>query len=133
MMSKELTCEERIDASMKSLDEDLKTVLAAFDVSRLDPDDEDDAEILEKIESEGLTETSVYEFPLGVSFYKVVKVEISAGGPSSYLEIHVQDDDVITKVTYHFLDWFDGAVRHVDQNSFIWEFAEMVIQSYGVE
>ena len=47
-MSKELTCEERIDASMKSLDEDLKTVLAAFDVSRLDPDDEDDAEILER-------------------------------------------------------------------------------------
>lgn len=131
MMQKQLTCEERIDQSMKNLDEDLELVLAARDPNLLDPDCEEEAELIKKIESEGYTETSVYEVPLAVTQYNVLKVELSAGGPSSYLEIHFTDVGYIDKLTYHFLDWFDGAVRHVDQNSFIWEWAEHILQSYG--
>jgi len=32
-------------------------------------------------------------------------------------------------VTYHFLDWFDGAIREVQEGSNVWQYAQTVIQA----
>lgn len=41
------------------------------------------------------------------------KIELSYGGPQDYFDIVVRDGKVVSG-TYHYLDWFDGAV--VDLN-----------------
>lgn len=62
---------------------------------------------------------------LGMSEYKLIKLEISWGGPSDYLEVklHYDDDDIneIISIHYHFADWFDHAVVEVQRSSPIWD------------
>lgn len=50
----------------------------------------------------------IYEYPLGLSTYKVHRIELSTGGPADYLEVFVDDGD-IQRIVYHFADWFDHA------------------------
>lgn len=56
------------------------------------------------------------ELPLGVSVRKVMRVELSWGGPQDYFEVEIEDGQVAGKVEYHFLDWFDGAEITVDDS-----------------
>ena len=82
------------------------------------------------------TETSLDELPIGVSVQKVIKVQLSWGGPADYIEIYVSgypEQEGIDKVVYHYQDWFDGASMIVPENSDMFEYAEWFIDMYGHE
>ena len=50
----------------------------------------------------------IYEYPLGLSTYKVHRIDLSTGGPGDWLEVFV-NDSAIDRIVYHFNDWFDHA------------------------
>lgn len=82
------------------------------------------------------TETSLDELPIGVSVQKVIKVQLSWGGPADYIEIYVSgypEQEGIDKVVYHYQDWFDGASMIVPENSDMFEYAVWFIDMYGHE
>lgn len=39
------------------------------------------------------------------------KVELSWGGPQDYFQIYLDQNGYIDKISYHYLDWFDGEHR----------------------
>lgn len=71
-------------------------------------------------------EESLMEFPLGFTIHKVVKIELSTGGPADYLEVFIDPEykDTVVRIVYHFADWFDHAEMEVSENDPLWEFAE---------
>lgn len=82
------------------------------------------------------TETSLDELPIGISVSKVVKIQLSWGGPADYIEIYVSgypDQEAIDKVVYHYQDWFDGASMIVPEDSDMFEYAVWFIDMYGHE
>lgn len=110
MDTKQATCEERIDAQLQALEEDVTNILRGY------YDGEDD----------GFEAWN--EYPLAVSTRLVTKIELSWGGPSDFLTVE-HDENHIYGVTYHFQDWFDGAKREVEQGSKVWEYAASVIEA----
>jgi hypothetical protein len=78
-------------------------------------------------------ELSLMEFPLGHSIEKVVKIELSTGGPADFIMVWVDEyDNGVNKVVYHYQDWFDGASLDVKETDPIWEFAELYIESMSL-
>jgi hypothetical protein len=123
MSDKELNCEQRIGESVSSCEEHLKLLFHALDE---DYDDEDNAEEIKKeLESNGYDYNSIFEYAAGVSYQKVIKIELSGGGPSSHIEVFLDEDDQIIKVLYVFLDWFDGATRKINEDSPIYRYASL--------
>lgn len=43
---------------------------------------------------------------------------MSTGGPADYLEVHVDSDNEITSIVYHFADWFDHAEQELSGEEF---------------
>lgn len=62
-------------------------------------------------------------FALGISTYRVIKIELSTGGPADWLELEVDDDGSARRLTYHYADWFDHAEFKVPENSYLWDYA----------
>ena len=108
METREATCEERIDAHLEALEEDIQGVIQAY--------------------YEGDEEGAWNNYPLAVSTRQITKVELSWGGPSDFLNIEHEGAEIY-RVTYHFQDWFDGAVREVGEGSKVWEYARTVIEA----
>lgn len=109
METKETTCAERIAGELESLESEC-------------------AEVMEKYYSgddDGMETWN--EFPLAVSTRQETKIELSWGGPSSFLTVSHDGADVYS-VTFHFQDWFDGARMDVYQGSKVWEYARSVIE-----
>ena len=131
------TCEERINNEMAARFEDLNK-LSEF--QSLSP--EDQKELLEDYgydydpDDEDTNQDNIYEiistYHLAVSTYKMVRIELSTGGPGDYLELIIDEEDKsLLKGTYHFVDWRDGATRPLNQDqletienlySHIWEY-----------
>lgn len=55
-----------------------------------------------------------YEYPLAVTVQRVVRVDLSTGGPADWLEAFLGDDGEIVRIVYHFADWFDHASTELD-------------------
>ena len=110
MTTKEATCEERIDAQLLALEEDVTEILRGFNSG----------------EDDGWEAWA--EYPLAISQRLVTKIELSWGGPSDFLTVE-HDENHIYRVTYHFQDWFDGAKRDVEEDSKVWEYAVSVIEA----
>lgn len=108
MTTKQATCEERIDAHLEALEEDIQGIIQAY----YNGDDE------------GVWNN----YPLAVSTRAITKIEFSWGGPSDFLKVEHEGAEVIA-VTYHFQDWFDGAVRDVKEGSKVWEYVRTVIEA----
>ena len=108
--TKEATCEERIDSHLEALEEDIAAVLAGYYNG----------------EEDGFENWNNY--PLAVSTRTITKIELSWGGPSDFLKVE-HEGGAIYAVTYHFQDWFDGAVREVEEGSKVWEYARTVIEA----
>lgn len=125
-MSKEKTCEERIDESMQNVEVYLNLCFIAREIGidNLDPEDEDDFNFINMIASEGINEDSINEFAFGITTHKVIRIELSGGGPSSYIEAKLDEDNNVISATYHFLDWFDGAVRKINPSSNLFKYVE---------
>jgi hypothetical protein len=82
------------------------------------------------------TETSLDEFPIGVSYSKIIKVQFSWGGPADFMEIYVSgypEQESIEKVMYHYQDWFDGASMLVPEDSEMFEYASWFYDMYPIE
>jgi hypothetical protein len=59
------------------------------------------------------------EYPLAVSMERVVRVDLSTGGPADWLELFYQADESRPhRIVYHFADWFDHAERTLDGDEF---------------
>lgn len=75
----------------------------------------------------------ISELPLGVSVKRVLRIDLSTGGPGDWLEADVDDDGTVDSVTYHFNDWFDHAERTVDSGSALWRAAEYYAEYVAVD
>lgn len=73
-------------------------------------------------------EESLYEFALSVDTIKFTKVCLSYGGPADYLEIEWTETHGIESVTYRFSDWFDTATERVEEGSYLYQYATMIIE-----
>lgn len=109
MSTKEITCAERIAGELESLESNC-------------------AEVMENYYS---GEDDGYEawngLPLAVSTRQETKIELSWGGPSSFLTVSHEGADVYS-VTFHFQDWYDGAKLDVQEDSKVWEYARSVVE-----
>jgi hypothetical protein len=110
MSTQELKCEDRIDDQMTGLEESCADLLKDYYEG----------------EEEGYENWNNY--PLAVSTRQETKIELSWGGPSDFLTVSHDKAEIYT-VTYHFQDWFDGAIRSVDEGSKIWQYAQTVIEA----
>lgn len=85
-------------------------------------------EVAPKYDDETLTEEEagdrLTELPLGVSVKRVLRIDLSTGGPGDWIECDLDSDGTVDAVTYHFNDWFDHAERAVDSDSALWRAAE---------
>ncbi|MEY2912223.1 MAG: hypothetical protein RLZZ184_1532 [Cyanobacteriota bacterium] len=129
-MSKELTCEERIEDSMNRMEDHLSLVFRVLDEDTFDEDDEDDQKQLKEIEDDGIDRETIYEIAAGSSIHRVVTIVLSGGGPSTHIEAHLDEDGNIEKATYHYLDWWDGAKRKINENSALYRFVEWEVERY---
>lgn len=82
---------------------------------------EDFATLHERSKNDDSAYDQLCEYPLSVSKYIVVKIELSTGGPADWLECKV-DQNVIESITYHFADWLDHSEKVLDGEEF--RFAE---------
>ena len=72
------------------------------------------------------------DMALSVDTYKVIKICLSYGGPSSYLEVMTDNEGEVMSVTYRFSDWFDTATlpvfEHEPAYAYALEMLEMMSQ-----
>jgi len=74
---------------------------------------------LEEIKKGQLTEENL----LAITKKEIWTIELSWGGPQEYFEVWVDrmpsgNAPKIESITYHFLDWFDGAERKLQGEEF---------------
>ena len=93
MSNKTESCEARIDEHLESR---IETLTEAMEEEEHDPN----------------------ELVLCVDKETVYKVHLSTGGPADFLSVYVDDNKDITRIDYHFQDWFDGAVRTLHGDDF---------------
>ena len=129
-MSKELTCEERIEDSMNRMEDHLSLVFRVLDEDTFDEDDEDDQKQLKEIEDDGIDRETIYEIAAGSNIHRVVTIVLSGGGPSSHIEAIIDEDGYVKSATYHFLDWFDGATRKISEDSAMFRYVQWEAERY---
>ena len=105
---KEKSCEARIDEQLENLEESVIHPLEHY--------------------YDGDQNGEWNDYPLAVSTYQLTKIELSWGGPSDFLEVKHEGASIFS-ITYHFQDWFDGAIREVEEGSKVWEYCATVIQA----
>lgn len=130
-MSKELSCEERIDDHMIRQEEYLELVFKVLDDYEFDQDDEDEKKQLQEIEDEPIDRETIYEIAAGSNMKKILTIELSGGGPSSHIEAIIDEDGYIVSAQYVFLDWFDGARRNITRDSAMFRFVEWEAERYA--
>lgn len=103
MTTRERTCANRVDNEMKEREAQIEALL-----NNRDSDGSDDP-------------------ALSIDTHQITRVCLSWGGPSDYLEIRHQGQE-IDGVTYRFSDWFDTATRVVLEDSPLYTYAVEVIE-----
>lgn len=121
-------CEVRIAAHMESREADFGTLFAIAGGEMVECETCDgDGEHAPEYDGEVLDDDQAYtrlgEYPLCLTVKRVLRVDLSTGGPGDWLEV-VLDDGEVQSVTYHFNDWFDHAERSVSEDSPLWRAAE---------
>jgi len=131
-MSKQQTCEQRIDENMQHTEQHIRALLTvAFNEQNdLDDEDADDVELLRYINNNDIVDTDLFEYPLGTDIRKSYRIHLSTGGPASFIEVITDTYNEIIDVYYHFQDWFDGAKRKVNETSPIYRYVVSVLEEY---
>jgi len=111
MSDRQKTCEERIAAQLAGRLEDFAAYVAVGQdggtkKQRDAIDIEGKGEVARESALEGWS-----EYPLGVQVKKLLRVDLSTGGPADWFEVTLDDGGQPEHITYVFQDWFDGA-RH---------------------
>jgi len=131
-MSKQQTCEQRIDENMQHTEQHIRALLTvAFNEQNdLDDEDADDVELLRYINNNDIVDTDLFEYPLGVDIRKSYRIHLSTGGPASFIEVITDIYDEIIDVYYHYQDWFDGAKRKVNETSPIYRYVMGMLEDH---
>lgn len=109
------TCADLVQQKMWSRAADLENINDIIDDNESDP--EKVAEALEELNN----------LALEITTYKVVKILMSTGGPADWVEVKVDDDGDIIGMSYHYADWFDHAEISMETNSYLWDYAEQIV------
>lgn len=113
MEDREASCEERIGGHLAGRMEDLAKLVVGEPVS------EAGGELGGEDERREQASNELWEYPLSVELVKVVRVDLSTGGPADWLELFYQGGDSRpSRIVYHFADWFDHAERTLDGDEF---------------
>jgi len=126
---KQETCAERVSESLESK---LETLRALWELYCEDPEAYHEEE-----------ETRLDEYALCFDYVApdtfndqpegYFRYQISYGGPSEEFRIYANKDAphswTIYRIEYWFLDWFDGACRHLSGSDFEW-FEEFVLSYF---
>jgi len=107
MANQKPSCEQRIDEELKETIEDIRKI----------------------VESEDPVE-ALNDYALALSKTVNYKLELSWGGPQDYFTFEYDPAcrDLVS-ITYHFLDWFDGAKRSIPPQSKEWQILERLFYS----
>ena len=145
-MDNKKTCDELIGSEMESRFNDFENmtgIIELSDLESLEPErikelktfieDQgyDPSEYITEDDLQELSQTIQSEYGLGAFKYDLIRIELSYGGPQDYLELRIdKEDKTLVSGTYHYLDWFDGAIRSLNQDqlgviealySYLWE------------
>ena len=125
-MTKQATCAERIEGQWAGRAEDFRALAAASDIEDIEELHPDtlklcrdlgiDAEDADTIREQAYDRAD--EMPLAVTLARMVRVEMSTGGPADWLEYALDSDGDVTRVEYVFQDWFDGARMTLEGDDF---------------
>lgn len=128
MTTRQPTCEERIAEHLAGR---LETIGALIRVSRVndaddvaalsDADKREIADITDSTAPDELCEAAqdaIYQLPLSVETFKLVRVLLSTGGPADWLEARIDTEGEIDRIEYVFQDWLDSASRVLDGDEF---------------
>jgi len=99
MSGRQKTCEERIDQELKRRIHDFELALDGKFKELTGDSPSEEYDFVDWIN----------EYALAYSddpYYRGKRLELSYGGPQDYFVFHENG-----QITYHFLDWFDGAKR----------------------
>ena len=114
-----MRAEEYIDLMFKVLDD-----------YSFDEDDEDDKKLLQEIEDDGIDEGTIHEYAAGSTMKRLLTIELSGGGPASYIEAIIDEDGDVEKATYHFTDWWDCAERKIHADSAMFRYVQCEAERY---
>lgn len=106
MTDRNTTCAQRIGSEFASTERWLSESYQKIDQAHEDNDDSVAEQLQEEIE------------PCSVGLTYTLKLELSGGGPSSWLEVELEKTRWSfepVQVVYHFADWFDHDEREVTQ------------------
>lgn len=112
---RQATCEQRIGAVMESREQYIAGLQKIIDGQATSFDDEDQAR------------ARLDELPLSVQIERVLRIDLSTGGPADYITAKLSRESygwAVTSATYHYADWFDHAERPIDEGSALWRMAE---------
>ena len=70
-----------------------------------------------------------WNLPLEVTVERVIKILFSTGGPADWVNVFIDSDNDIKYVEYHYQDWYDHASMKVSKNSYIYEYAQRIVDS----
>jgi hypothetical protein len=129
-MSKQLTCKERIEDDYMRTEEYIDLMFKVLDRETLDEEDEDDKKLLQLIEDDGIDEGTIHEYAAGSTMKRLLTIELSGGGPASYIEAVIDEDGVVEKATYHFTDWWDSAERKIHDDSAMFRYVQWEAERY---
>jgi hypothetical protein len=95
-----------------------------------DEDDEEDQKLMQLVEDDGIDEGTIHEYAAGTTMRRLLTIELSGGGPASYIEAIINDEGLVEKATYHFTDWWDHAERKIDESSAMFKYVEWEAERY---
>ena len=78
---------------------------------------------------EDSAQEELWDLPLSIETFKVTRVTFSTGGPADWIDIKTTNDGEIISVTYALQDWFDYAEEAVSPDSWLWHYAEYVLET----
>lgn len=131
-MSRQESCEERIGKRLEGRLETMKGLRDAQGVyddetlSQLSPEGREaiqdhtgqDTSDMDPDDVRETAQTAAWEWPLAVTTLRVVRIDLSTGGPGDWFEVFVDENNDVTSIVYHFNDWFDHAERTLDGDDF---------------
>ena len=125
-MTKEKTCAERVAEHLEDRLDDLRKLWKAYQGG------EEDVEDLGNIFEYGLCFDYVPNDDEGQGFFRY---QLSTGGPGDEFRFFADAELDCYRVEYWFLDWFDGAHKHLsgDDNKLLMEIWEWFKEGGTVE
>ena len=113
-------CKDLIASRLEGRETDLEVIYDALDNGGdvdIDGDDPYDA---------------LHQLPLDIELVRSIKILLSTGGPSDWLECLIEGegfDSYVRGVQYHYADWYDHAEVTVSRDSVLFRYAQEVCES----